>query len=207
MGDLATRSGSVTFEGYGLRIDPNDVLAMPIVSGDYATTSLSSEGVSQNSAGGITLIAAVQTRYNNRFVVSGSLAFFSDAFYAENADNKVLGDQLSLCTVWFSARAQGCASCRATSACRTSSTSSTSAPRTASSPRTSSSSRRSSSPTSPPRSAFALSLLSSYGRPEVAGNDVVYRVKDELWYSVNVQEWDGRAWKPYKVRLRSEGEG
>ena len=98
MGDLATRSGSVTYQGYGLRIDPNNVLAMPIVSGDYATTSLSSEGASQNSAGGITLIAAVQTRYNNRFVLSGSLAFFSDAFYAENPDNKVLGDQLSLCT-------------------------------------------------------------------------------------------------------------
>ena len=98
MGDLATRSGSVTYQGYGLRIDPNNVLAIPIVSGDYATTSLSSEGASQNSAGGITLIAAVQTRYNNRFVLSGSLAFFSDAFYAENPDNKVLGDQLSLCT-------------------------------------------------------------------------------------------------------------
>lgn len=97
MGDLATRSGSVTYRGYGLRIDPNNVLAMPIVSGDYATTSLSSEGASQNSASGITLIAAVQTRYNNRFVLSGSLEFFSDAFYAENPDNKVLGDQLSLC--------------------------------------------------------------------------------------------------------------
>ena len=38
----------------------------------------------------------------------------------------------------------------------------------------------------------------------MAGNNVVYRVKDELWYSVNVQEWDGSEWKPYKV---SEGKG
>ena len=84
-----------------MRIDPHNVLSMPIVSGDYATTSLSSEGVSQNSAEGITLIAAVQTRSNNRFVIAGSLEFFSDSYYEENADNKILGDQISLCTFLF----------------------------------------------------------------------------------------------------------
>ena len=52
-------------------------------------------------------------------------------------------------------------------------------------------------PTSQCVSTFPLT--GSYGRPEVAGNNVVYRVKDELWYSVNVQEWDGSEWKPYKV--------
>ena len=33
----------------------------------------------------------------------------------------------------------------------------------------------------------------------------MYRIKDELYYSVNIQEFDGEEWKPYKVRMRSEG--
>ena len=44
-------------------------------------------------------------------------------------------------------------------------------------------------------------MMDSYGEPEVAGNNVVYRIKDELLYSVNVQEWDGNEWKPYVVRF------
>ena len=81
-----------------MRIDPNNVYAMPVVAGDYATTSVGDKGVSQNYAENIVLIAAVQTRHNNRFVISGSLDFFSDSYYAENADNQVLSDQLSLCS-------------------------------------------------------------------------------------------------------------
>ena len=183
-----------------MRIDPHNVLAMPIVSGDYATTSLSSEGVSQNSAEGITLIAAVQTRSNNRFVIAGSLEFFSDSYYEENADNKILGDQISLCTFLSLSPMQGCASSSGICASRTSSTPNTSEPRTESRRRTRFWCRKSSSPISPhPSRLPSAGFTASYGRPEVAGNNVVYRVKDELWYSVNVQEWDGSDWKPYKV--------
>lgn len=28
---------------------------------------------------------------------------------------------------------------------------------------------------------------------------MVYRIKDELYYSVNIQEFDGEEWKPYAV--------
>ena len=45
--------------------------------------------------------------------------------------------------------------------------------------------------------------MSSYPEPEVAGNNIVYRIKDELYYSVNIQEFDGEGWKPYKVRMGS----
>ena len=112
-----------------MRIDPSNVFAMPVVAGDYATTSIGDKGVSQNYAENIVLIAAIQTRHNNRFVISGSLDFFSDSYYAENADNQVLGDQLSLCMRCVLFDMQGCASSRAICECRTSSTTSTSARR------------------------------------------------------------------------------
>lgn len=203
MGDLATRSGSVTYKGYGLRIDPNNVLAMPIVSGDYATTSLSSEGASQNSASGITLIAAVQTRYNNRFVLSGSLEFFSDAFYAENPDNKVLGDQLSLCRPSLLS-VSNAGFCKLAGYLRVQNVEHAKYIRAENRIEPThellvQEVQQPNLPTSQCVSTFPL--IGSYGRPEVAGNNVVYHVKDELWYSVNVQEWDGTEWKPYKVGM------
>lgn len=42
-------------------------------------------------------MAAVQTRSNNRVVFSASSDTFSNAYYMENPDNRVLGNQLSLC--------------------------------------------------------------------------------------------------------------
>ena len=44
-------------------------------------------------------MAAVQTRSNNRVVFAASADVFSDAYYMENPDNRVLGDQLSLCEI------------------------------------------------------------------------------------------------------------
>lgn len=44
------------------------------------------------------LVAAAQTRSNNRFVIAGSLDVFSNQYYAENADNEIFGNQLSLCS-------------------------------------------------------------------------------------------------------------
>ena len=39
------------------------------------------------------LVAAVQTRSNNRIVISGSLAMFSNEFYLQSHDNQVFGRQ------------------------------------------------------------------------------------------------------------------
>lgn len=50
-------------------------------------------------ASSIVLVAAVQTRSNNRVVFAASADVFSDAYYMENPDNRVLGDQLSLCEI------------------------------------------------------------------------------------------------------------
>ena len=44
------------------------------------------------------LVAAVQTRSNNRIVVSGSLELLSNAFYLRSHANRRFGDALSLCS-------------------------------------------------------------------------------------------------------------
>lgn len=45
-------------------------------------------------------------------------------------------------------------------------------------------------------------MKNSYGEPEVAGRNVVYRIKDDLYYSVNVEEWNGKEWIKYQVWFR-----
>ena len=40
-------------------------------------------------------------------------------------------------------------------------------------------------------------LTPSYGEPDVAGNNVVYRIKDELYYAVTMEEWTGEQWVKY----------
>ena len=42
VGDLSTRTGSIIFKGIGMRLSSNNVLAVPVVTGDVATTALSS---------------------------------------------------------------------------------------------------------------------------------------------------------------------
>lgn len=45
VGDLATRTGSIIFKGIGMRLSSNNVLAVPVVTGDVATTALSSTNI------------------------------------------------------------------------------------------------------------------------------------------------------------------
>lgn len=51
----------------------------------------------QRHSSAVVLVAAVQTRSNNRIVVSGSLAQFSNAFYLRSQANRRFGDALSQC--------------------------------------------------------------------------------------------------------------
>ena len=44
-------------------------------------------------------------------------------------------------------------------------------------------------------------MNNSYGEPEVAGRNIVYRIKDELYYSVMVEEWNGNEWVKYHVDI------
>ena len=48
----------------------------------------------QRHSSAVVLVAAVQTRSNNRIVVSGSLAQFSNAFYLRSQANRRFGDAL-----------------------------------------------------------------------------------------------------------------
>lgn len=42
VGDLASRTGHITFKGMGMRASDNNVLVVPVLTGDIATTALSS---------------------------------------------------------------------------------------------------------------------------------------------------------------------
>ena len=50
VGALAGSEGHITYRGMGMRVDPKNVLASPVVSGDEATTSLTEAGAPQVSA-------------------------------------------------------------------------------------------------------------------------------------------------------------
>lgn len=41
VGELATRTGSITYKGMGMRVNENNVLTIPVLTGDVATTALS----------------------------------------------------------------------------------------------------------------------------------------------------------------------
>lgn len=107
VGDLASRTGSILYRGTGMRVSSDNVLVVPVLSGDITTTSLSSTNTPlvqiillneyQGYSKDVVLIAASQTRSNNRFVIVGSLDMFSNQYYNENSDNQILGNQISLC--------------------------------------------------------------------------------------------------------------
>ncbi|KAM7457302.1 hypothetical protein BLSTO_01945 [Blastocystis sp. subtype 1] len=178
VGALAGSEGHITYRGMGMRVDPKNVLAIPVVSGDEATTSLTEAGAPQNHASSIVLVAAIQTRSNNRVVFAASADVFSDAYYMENPDNRVLGDQLSLWTFKFAGylKASNIQHYKYI---------------------------REEDRIEKEHEILVQSVkkpnlpTSYYPEPEVAGNNVVYRIKDELYYSVNIQEFDGEEWKPY----------
>ena len=45
VGDLADREGSILYNGMGMRVDMNNVLAVPVLTGDVTTCSISPNGV------------------------------------------------------------------------------------------------------------------------------------------------------------------
>lgn len=42
VGDLASRTGSILYRGTGMRVSSDNALVVPVLTGDIATTSLSS---------------------------------------------------------------------------------------------------------------------------------------------------------------------
>lgn len=108
VGDLASRTGSILYRGTGMRVSSDNALVVPVLTGDIATTSLSSTNTPlvqvmllndfQGYSKDVVLMAASQTRTNNRFVIVGSLDMFSNQYYNENGDNQILGNQISLCS-------------------------------------------------------------------------------------------------------------
>ncbi|GAB5033100.1 dolichyl-diphosphooligosaccharide--protein glycosyltransferase 48 kda subunit [Nannochloropsis oceanica] len=113
LGRDAGRKGGVSpvvFKGVGVTVESENVLAFPILTGASSTysavpnkeiissTAASSFPMSLANAGkALGLIVAVQARNNARVIVSGSLDFFSDAFFEhqlEGTGGKKVGNEL-----------------------------------------------------------------------------------------------------------------
>ncbi|KAK8826370.1 hypothetical protein WA538_001508 [Blastocystis sp. DL] len=178
VGDLSTYSDAILYRGMGMRVDENNVLAIRALGGDVTTVSVNAAGVVQRHSSAVVLVAAVQTRSNNRIVVSGSLAQFSNAFYLRSQANRRFGDALSQWSFKFAGylRVRNVEHFKVDA--------------------------------NGVRRQHELLVqevkkpnlpTSHYGEPEVAGNNVVYRVKDSLYYAVLVEEWDGEQWRKFRT--------
>jgi len=97
LGGEAGREGGVApvvFRGVGVAVEKDNVLALTILTGASSTYSavpnkevISSSSSSLGNAGrALGLITAVQARNNARVIVSGSLEFFSDAFFTHTLE-------------------------------------------------------------------------------------------------------------------------
>jgi len=112
LGGEAGREGGVApvvFRGVGVTVEGDNVLALPILTGASSTYSAvpnkeipSSSSSLANAGKALGLITAVQARNNARVIVSGSLDFFSDAFFAHTLEgtgkgvgNKVVALEMS----------------------------------------------------------------------------------------------------------------
>ncbi|KAF2883844.1 hypothetical protein ILUMI_22313 [Ignelater luminosus] len=85
----ADKNKPLLYQGTGILADPENPLVLPILTADSTAYSYIPEqtikeyphAVGKN----VVLIAGLQARNNARIVVSGSLAFFSDAFFSATA--------------------------------------------------------------------------------------------------------------------------
>jgi len=85
---VGSKSGSITFEGVGMKLDESNQLVFPIAVGSPSAYSwYPEEEINEYPlaiGNELVLVAGLQARNNARIVVSGSLAMFSDAFLAGN---------------------------------------------------------------------------------------------------------------------------
>jgi hypothetical protein len=109
LGPVAGRKGGaapVVFRGVGHIVDPENILAVPILSGMSSTysaaplkeipaPSLASARLT-NAGTTLGLISGVQGRNNARATISGSLDFFSDAYFQHTLDTtgQLAGNEL-----------------------------------------------------------------------------------------------------------------
>ncbi|CBJ28067.1 Oligosaccharyltransferase, OST48 subunit (or beta subunit) [Ectocarpus siliculosus] len=175
----AGRDGAVVFSGVGHEVDDENYLATKVLTASgtaYSADPTNSIGKFPENAGRDTLlVSAVQARTNARMLFTGSLAMFSNRFFTlPEAGNNVFCSEISK---WVFAE-RGIL--RASSITHT---------------------RQDGSDAElllkqKERRDLPMSL---FPEPEIAKNSQVYRVKDNVTYSVVIEEFDSEkgGWRPY----------
>ncbi|TFJ86892.1 hypothetical protein NSK_001980 [Nannochloropsis salina CCMP1776] len=196
LGPVAGRKGGaapVVFRGVGHIVDPENILAVPILSGMSSTysaaplkeipaPSLASARLT-NAGTTLGLISGVQGRNNARATISGSLDFFSDAYFQHTLDTtgQLAGNELVALEIskWAFGergilRASNVTHHRADG--------------------------------SNPEHLLATKEkpdlpFSLFPDPELNRQSLVYRIKDDIIYSLVIEEYDADrgGWVPYQA--------
>lgn len=174
---LASEKKQVLYRGLGHAIAEDNVLATRVLRGNPSTYSASSTAAikdfPENAGADVLLVSALQGRNNARTLVSGSLDMFSNEYFsAIGASNRQYCADVSAWT--FGER--GVLRFRDVTHHKSDGT--------------------------PPdvilhekeRPDLPMSLFPD---PEITRNSLVYRIKDELVYSMVVEEWRDSAWMPF----------
>jgi oligosaccharyltransferase complex subunit beta len=170
---------AVLYRGLGHAVDDSNVLVVKTLQGNPSTYSAnpneSIRDFPENAGSDTLLVSAIQGRNNARTVISGSLDMFSnDYFNAEGSSNREFCADIS---AWAFGE-NGVLRFRDVTHHMSDGT--------------------------PPdvilhekeRPDLPVSL---YPDPEIARNSLVYRIKDELTYSLIVEEWKGNSWIPFSA--------
>lgn len=172
-------SRPVLFRGIGQSVDPDNTLALTILTAsDTAYSAVPDEaikGAPQNTGRDVVLVTGIQARNNARVTVVGSVDMFSDAFATAESSNEVFCDELSK----WAFKERGVLRYRNVHHGRT-------------------------------NGEEAEHQLGHHeGRdlpknmfpdPEIARDSLVYRIKDELEFNVEIEELVDGAWRPFNAR-------
>lgn len=185
LGSFSSKRSPVLFHGVGQSIaDQENILALKVLQGNPSTYSAmpnKAVGDHPESAGQDTLlVTAVQGRNNARVVVAGSLEMFSNAYYrVRTAEGAVVGNEqfCSELSKWTFGET-GVLRFRDITHHRTDGV--------------------------PPdvilhekeRPDLPVTM---YPDPELTRNSLVYRIKDEIVYSMVVEQFTGGKWEPFSA--------
>lgn len=163
----------------GQKVKKDNILAVRVLRGNPSTYSFfPNKAISEapeNMGAETVLVSGIQGRNNARVVVSGSLDMFSNEFYALNgAGNRAFCDSLSK----WAFRETGVLRFRNIIHHKSDGT--------------------------PPDFILHEKVrpdlpVSLYPDPEITRNSLVYRIKDEIVYSMIVEEFVNNQWRPFNA--------
>lgn len=177
VGPLAQKDGHIWYKGMGMTVSEGNVLAVKVLMGGITTYSAASNIVISNFRE-TSLITSVQSRTNNRITFVGSLEMLSNTMYSKQPDNRVLIKSIADWTFKTTGfvRIRNIEHFKYDEVTNEHATNHEVLVKPVKEPNL-------------PKSHYA--------HPEVAPNNIVYRIKDEIYYSVTMEEYNGHEWVPY----------